>query len=141
MEHTTTAAYEQGLSFDVELDNHHFKIDGDEEYGGKDKGPKPKKLLLAALAGCTGMDVVSILHKMKMPFDSFWLEIKAELDEQARPSVYTSFVISYCFRGDRLERDKIEKAVELSDNKYCSVSAMFRTFAVITSEIKLNPPQ
>ncbi len=139
MQHHTTATYADGLSFDVELDNHHFMIDGDEEFGGKDKGPKPKKLLLAALAGCTGMDVVSILHKMKMPFDRFWLEVGAEVDEQAKPIVYTSFVVSYCFSGSNLEPEKIDKAISLSKEKYCSVSAMFREFAEVRTEVKLNP--
>jgi putative redox protein len=139
MEHHSTVTFVDGLQFDVELDNHHFTIDGDKEYGGKDKGPKPKKLLLAALAGCTGMDVASILNKMKMPFDSFWVEVKADLNEEVKPNVYTSFKIIFCFKGSGLQLDKIQKAVELSDKKYCSVTAMFRNFASIQNEIKLNP--
>jgi putative redox protein len=139
MEHHTTVTYVNGLSFDVELDNHHFLIDADEKYGGKDKGPKPKKLMLAALAGCTGMDTVSILRKMKMPFDSFWVETEADLNEESEPKVYTSFMISFCFKGKELQLDKIQKAVELSQQKYCGVTAMFRSFASIEYDIKLNP--
>jgi putative redox protein len=138
MIHNTIIRYTKGMSFDVELDGHHFDIDADEEFGGQDRGPKPKKLLLSALAGCTGMDVVSILRKMRMPFDEFWLEADGDLND-AEPSVYTAFTIRYCFRGKELDKAKIEKAVNLSQERYCGVSSMFRSFAKIETAILLNP--
>ncbi|MBN1523923.1 MAG: OsmC family protein [Spirochaetales bacterium] len=139
MEHTSSVTFTGGMSFDVEADGHHFAVDADEQFGGKDLGPKPKKLLLSALAGCTGMDVVLILTKMRMPFDKFWLEVSAELDELQEPAVYTAFRIRYCFTGTELDREKIEKAVNLSEEKYCGVSAMFKSFASVSTEIILNP--
>ncbi len=138
MIHNTILRHTKDLSFDVELDGHHFNVDADAEFGGQDRGPKPKKLLLSALAGCTGMDVASILQKMRMPFDEFWLEVDGDLND-AKPSVYTSFKIRYCFRGQELDRAKIEKAVTLSQENYCGVSFMFRSFATIETEIVLNP--
>jgi len=137
MNHTSTLSFTSNMSFDVLVDGHNFAVDADEQFGGQDLGPKPKKLLLAALAGCTGMDVVSILRKMHMGFDSFNVEVYAELDESAQPSVYRSFHIVYSFKGSALEKDKIEKAVNLSQEKYCGVSAMFRSFAKVTTEIVL----
>ena len=65
MSYIAKVRWEQEMAFDVELQGHRFKIDAASEFGGEDRGPRPKALLLAALAGCTGMDVVSILRKMR----------------------------------------------------------------------------
>ena len=138
MTHTTHVTYEDEMTFDVELDGHHLKIDADEKFGGRDKGPKPKHLLLAALAGCTGMDVVSILKKMRMPFDRFWLDVEGTVSE-SEPKVYNSFTVTYNFQGGNLDREKIEKAVTLSQENYCGVSAMFRSFAPVNVNIVCNP--
>jgi putative redox protein len=126
------------LAFDVELDGHHFMVDADEQFGGKDLGPKPKPLLLSAVAGCTGMDVASLLTKMKMPFDSFALEVEGELADD-HPKVYTDIVVRYIFTGSQLDRDKIEKSVKLSLDKYCAVHAMLSRSANLRHEIVLNP--
>ena len=92
MAHMTTATWTEDLAFDVELDGHHFMVDADKEFGGKNRGPKPKGLLLSALGGCTGMDVASLLTKMKMPFDSFSLEVEGEVGDE-HPKSYTDIVI------------------------------------------------
>jgi len=134
----TTATWSEGLSFDVELDGHHFQIDADEEFGGKDRGPKPKGLMLSALAGCTGMDVASLLTKMKMPFDTFAVEVSGQLAD-AHPKVYTDILVRYIFRGNELDLDKIEKAVKLSLDKYCGVHALLAKVTRIGHEIVLNP--
>jgi putative redox protein len=138
MTHTAKVSLREGLAFDAEVDDIHFEIDADPESGGQERGPRPKKLLLAALAGCTGMDVVSILNKMKMKFDEFWLETEADLSD-TEPKTYSAFRITYCFRGEALDRAKIERAVALSQERYCGVSAMFRTFAPVSFDIVLNP--
>jgi len=126
------------MAFDVELEGHHFMIDADEEFGGKNRGPSPKALLLSSLAGCTGMDVVSLLRKMKMPFDKFALEVEGEVAEK-HPKSYTDIVIRYIFRGKELDRDKIEKSVKLSLDKYCGVHTMLAKSANVRHEIVLNP--
>jgi putative redox protein len=136
--HKTTVTWTEDLAFNVELDGHNFMVDADAEFGGKDRGPKPKGLLLSSLAGCTGMDVASLLTKMKMPFDSFSLEVEGELAKE-HPKTYTDIVIRYIFRGDSLNRDKIEKSIKLSLDKYCGVHAMLTKAANLHYEIVLNP--
>jgi putative redox protein len=136
--HKTTVTWSEDLAFNVELDGHNFMVDADAEFGGKDRGPKPKGLLLSALAGCTGMDVASLLAKMKMPFDSFSLEVQGELAGE-HPKSYTDIVIRYIFRGNELDRDKIEKSIKLSLDKYCGVYAMLTKAANLRYEIVQNP--
>ncbi len=134
MSHKTTLRFQDGLCFDAELQGHHFKIDADVRFGGRDRGPTPKPLLLAALGGCTGMDVASILAKMRMPFDSFEVEVEGDLSDE-HPVVYTDIRIRYLFKGAVLDRDKIEKAVRLSREKYCGVSAMLEKVCRLTHQI------
>lgn len=134
----TKVSWTGEMSFDVELDGHHFIIDADEKFGGKDKGPRPKALLLSGLAGCTGMDVVSLLKKMRMDWASFNLEVEGQLTDE-HPMVYRDIKIKYIFTGDSLDQKKIEKAVNLSQDRYCGVSAMLGKTAKIQHEIVLNP--
>ncbi len=126
------------MSFDVELQGHRFAVDADEQFGGKNRGPRPKPLLLSGLGGCTGMDVVSLLKKMKMPFDSFSLEIEGETAEE-QPKPYKSITIRYIFKGDKLDREKIDKAIALSLDRYCGVYAMLSKAAQISHQVILNP--
>jgi putative redox protein len=133
----TTAKQGDGLSFEIELHGHRFMVDADESVGGEDRGPRPKGLLLSSLAGCTGMDVASILKKMRMPYDSFELDISGELTDE-HPKVYHSIHIRYIFTGSDLDESKIEKAVSLSVERYCGVNAMLSKTATITTEIVLN---
>ena len=135
---TTSVTWSGGMSFDVELHGHGFSIDADESFGGKNRGPRPKALLLSGLGGCTGMDVVSLLEKMKVAFDSFRVEVEGKLGEE-HPKVYTSILVRYILTGSELDRDKIEKAVNLSLEKYCGVTAMLGKTARISHEILLNP--
>ncbi|HUV07059.1 MAG TPA: OsmC family protein [Spirochaetia bacterium] len=136
-DYTAKVTWEEEMAFDVELQGHHFKIDADEQFGGRNKGPKPKALLLAGLAGCTGMDVVSILGKMRMSWDTFHLEVDAAVAE-SHPQVYTKISIRYIFGGESLDKAKIERAVNLSRETYCAVSAMLEKTAQISHEIILN---
>jgi putative redox protein len=134
----TTVTWIEGMSFEVELQGHTFTVDADEKFGGRNRGPRPKALLLSGLAGCTGMDVVSLLGKMKVPFDSFRLEVEGRIGEE-NPKVYTDIVVRYIFTGPSLDREKIEKAVNLSVDKYCGVTAMLGKTARMSHEIVLNP--
>ena len=136
--HTTTITHTEDLAFEAELQGHKIALDADAQFGGKDRGPRPKPLMLTALAGCTGMDVASIVGKMRMPFDTFKVEVSGETNDE-HPIVYTRIHIKYIFTGNELDRDKIEKAVKLSREKYCGVSAMYEKFAEVTHEIVLHP--
>ena len=102
--------------------------------GGNDEGPSPKRLMLASLAGCTGIDVVSILNKMKTPFSDLSIDITASLTDE-HPKIYKAVKITYKIKLADADRSKMEKAVKLSEEKYCGVSAMFRAFATVEHEI------
>jgi len=130
----THITFKDGMAFDVELEGHTFPIDAAEQFGGRGLGPKPKGLLLSSLAGCTGMDVVSILGKMRMPFDSFAVDVTGELTDE-HPKVYHKIHITYRFTGAELDAKKIEKAVRLSQETYCGVTAMLGKTAEITYDI------
>ena len=123
MEMESTVVYTGGLSFDAELDGHHFNIDADEKFGGQNSGPKPKGLLLTSLIGCTAMDVMSILKKMRVEPSSFKVTAGGNLAE-THPKVFTEVVLDYYFEGDDLPESKLLKAVSLSRERYCGVSAM-----------------
>ncbi len=124
------------MAFDIELDSHHFTIDADEKVGGTDKGPRPKGLLLSGLAGCTAMDVVSLLKKMRIPLENMKIKVDASLTDE-HPKVFSEIVLIYEFYGKNLSVDKIHKAVNLSRDKYCGVSAMLKKVADISYEIKI----
>ncbi|MFP4457726.1 MAG: OsmC family protein [Clostridia bacterium] len=127
------------MAFEMILDEHHkITMDAKEEVGGKDLGPRPKQLIITALTGCSGMDVVSILKKMRVDFDSFVIEVETQASDE-HPKVYTDIHIIYKFEGKDLEenRDKFEKAIDLSQERYCGVSAMLRKATNLTHELKL----
>jgi len=127
----------KGLTFIGKADSNHWMVmDGGKEFGGFEAGIKPMEAVLVALGGCTGMDVVSILNKMKVKFNSFEVLINAERAED-HPKVFTKIHMKYRFKGRNLPRDKIEKAVKLSQERYCSVSAMLRKSAEIEWEIEI----
>ena len=138
MSEKTIAEWKGGMEFDIELQGHHFTIDADDTVGGSDKGPRPKPLVLSSLAGCTGMDVVYFLRKMRMEWNSFKLEVKGELTDK-HPKVFKEIMLHYIFTGDNLNIDKIEKAIKMSQEKYCGVTAMLNKTAAINYEIVLNP--
>jgi putative redox protein len=133
----TTAVWRGDMSFEIELQGHKFIVDADESVGGTDQGPRPKALLLSSLAGCTGMDVVSILKKMQMPFDRFEIRIDGSTTD-SHPKVYNKVTVVYQFWGDSLDNDKIEKAVKLSQDKYCGVSETLKQLAQVGYSIELN---
>lgn len=124
------------MQFDAVLGGHHLVMDAMPENGGNDAGPRPKELMIASLAGCTGMDVVSILNKMKIYPEQFNIEIEAELTEE-HPKHYTKIHLIYLFKGKELDEEKIKKAVLLSQDKYCGVSAVYRKTMQISHEIKI----
>ncbi len=126
--------WQSNMAFEATVNGHTIIMDTDAAAGGNDSGPRPKILLLAGLGGCTGMDVVSILSKMKVYPEKFWMEISAEMTDE-HPKVYNQIKIIYYFKGENLELDKLKKAVNLSKEKYCGVSAMLSKTAEIQSEI------
>lgn len=128
---------DEGMSFKGELDGFTITIDADESVGGKNKGPKPKGLSLTSLAGCTAMDVISILRKMRAEPEEFSVEAAAEVSDE-HPKVFTKITITYYFKGGEVTREKAEKAVSLSEERYCGVSAMLRQAAPIETKIVIE---
>lgn len=128
--------WKSNMTFDAEINGHKIVMDIDSSGGGNDLGPRPKILLLAGLGGCTGMDVISILAKMKIIPDKFWMEISAELCDE-HPKVFNVIELVYCFEGTNLPFENLEKAVNLSKEKYCAVSAMLSKTAEIKSQIRI----
>jgi len=92
--------------------------------------------MLAALAGCTAMDVITILRKMKIEPEEFHVIVEGDVAEE-HPKKYLSMHMIYQFKGQELPLDKIEKAINLSQEKYCGVSAVYRDAVQLTSEIRI----
>ena len=122
--HSVKTKWVNKMAFDSQVDNHTVRIDTSGPLGD-DTGPSPKKLLLSSLAGCTGMDVASLLKKMRVDLDGFEMDIEADLTEE-HPKVYSEIRLIYRFYGSNLKRKKIEEAVRLSQEKYCGVSEMLK---------------
>lgn len=136
MSQQAIVTWKSNMAFEAAINGHQLMIDADVSSGGNDSGPRPKILLLAGLGGCTGMDVISILEKMKIVPEKFWMEITAELADE-HPKVFKHIKLVYNFQGDNLPMDKLEKAVSLSKDKYCAVSAMLSKTAEIQVEIHI----
>jgi len=124
------------MSFEGNVSGHKITIDAGNDFGGNDLGPRPKPLMMLALAGCTGMDVVSILRKMKVNFNKFNVIVEGQLTEE-HPKQFSRMHIIYEFGGTDLPMEKLRKAVDLSQEKYCGVSAMYRKVMELTSEIRI----
>ncbi|MBW6513642.1 MAG: OsmC family protein [Candidatus Syntrophosphaera sp.] len=133
----TTMKWTGGLAFDTEVNGHHLIMDVDPQSGGKDLGPRPKPLLLAALSGCSGMDVVSILEKMRIQNYQFQVDVEADSTTD-HPIHYHTIRVFFRFTGDNLPPDKVVKAVELSLERYCGVHAMLKKAANITHKVFIN---
>lgn len=124
------------MAFESELYGHKLIMDADAESGGENKGTRPKVLQLAALGGCSGMDVVSILSKMRVEVEDFEMIIEGNTKDE-HPKYYENIHIVYKFKGRDLPMDKLEKAVAMSQDKYCGVAALYKLAIPVTSEIRV----
>jgi len=136
MTETISMSWLSDMSFEADVNGHKIYLDAAPEHGGKNLGPKPKPLMMVALAGCTGMDVVSVLHKMRVNFESLIIRVEGNLTEE-HPKHFDRMKVIYEFTGKDLIMDKLEKAVELSRDKYCGVMANYRESMEIDFEIKI----
>ena len=116
--------------------NHWVAIDTPKETCGSDAAIHPMEMVLLALGGCTGADVVSILEKKRVPLKGFEINIDAERAD-SYPMVYTKIHLDYVFYGQNIDPKHLERAIELSQEKYCSVSAMLKPSVRITSSYKI----
>ena len=136
-------SWKGNMAFEWDINGHKVMIDAMEKVGGENKGPQPKPFMLASLGGCTGMDVVSILKKMRVTdmLDDFNVEVSGELTNE-HPKHFRTMHVTYNFtpkEGVELPMAKIEKAVKLSEETYCGVSEVYRKADIkMTSEIVIN---
>jgi putative redox protein len=128
--------WEKGMAFEANVDGFKIKLDSKDEQGSKKTGPTPKPLMMVALAGCTGMDVVSILEKMRVELKDFTVKVEGDLTED-HPKHFIKMHIIYTFTGKDLPYDKLKKAVELSQERYCGVVASYRKAFDVSYEIKI----
>lgn len=127
----------KGVTFLGKSDSNHWvTMDGPESFGGSDAGTRPKELLLIALGGCTGSDVITILQKKKIKIDNFEMNISADVADE-HPQVFTKINVEYVFYGKDIQEKDVERAIELSQTKYCSVTHMLNKAAEITHSFKI----
>jgi putative redox protein len=129
------------MAFESQIDGFPVKMDADQQFGGTGFGFRPKPLVLSSLAGCTGMDIVSILQKKKVNFRSFNIAISAEVTE-THPKYYKKIhmifeITGEYFSGNQDILEKVERAVRLSAESYCGVSTMLKNTCEISREIRL----
>jgi putative redox protein len=134
MKETITTKWLSDLAFEAEVDGHKIYMDSSMEHGGKNTGPRPKPLMMVALAGCTGMDVASILKKMKVNYEDFSVEVEGDVTED-HPKRFEGMKVIYRLKGKNISRKNVEKAVNLSITRYCGVSANYVKAFPITHEI------
>lgn len=132
-----TATWIDGMRFAYRSDTGHGLLtDAPETSGGLDTGATPIELLILGLIGCTGVDVTSILTKMKEPLEG--LKVTADVERAAEhPKVFKKIHLTYHVRGE-VNIKKLERAIHLSETKYCSASAMLSKTAEITHQYILN---
>lgn len=111
-------------------------LDSKKPMFGSHSGPTPMELILLGLAGCTGMDVMSILSKQRQPVTGFQIKVTGERAE-AHPKVYTQIHVEYVVYGEGVDEKAVARAIELSETKYCSASAMLAKTAEITNEYRI----
>ena len=134
MKETISATWLSDLAFEAEIDGHKIYMDSSQEHGGKNTGPRPKPLMMVALAGCTGMDVAAILGKMREKVEEFTVEVEGDVTEE-HPKKFAAMKIIYRVKGKGINRKNVEKAVHLSNTRYCGVTANYSQAFPITHEI------
>lgn len=139
--HTTTVRWQADMRFDAHVyPEQAIALDSRPQSGGQDMGSRPVDMLLVALAGCTGMDVLSILKKKRQPVAGLEVRVSGtQADEH--PRVFTDIEVVYVVEGDGVNPKAVERAIELSETKYCPVWAMLASTVHITSRYEIREPQ
>ena len=128
----TITTWKKNHVFESEHDGNKIDVDGDKKHGHG-----PKALLLSGLAGCSGIDVVDILHKMRVEFSDLKIEVEAHQTDE-NPKVFTGINIIYYLKTKKENEDKVRKAIDLSLEKYCGVSAMLRKNSPINYQLVIH---
>lgn len=128
--------WEGNNTFESIHDDGVVMIDNPDE-GEQSKGMRPKALMLSSLAGCSALDIVSLLKKMRAEVADFKIDVTAELTDE-HPKIYKDVVVTYKFYGSDFKKDKIQKAIKLSVDQYCGVMEMFRKFTEVAIEVEYH---
>lgn len=114
------------------------EMDGSPKIGGENLGARPMEVVLMSLAGCSSIDVISILKKMKQDVTDYNVEVEAERDADAVPSLFTKIHMKFLVQGNDLDDDKVKRAIQLSAEKYCSVSKILEPTAEISWDVEIS---
>ena len=134
-----TVCHIKGMHFEGEGSSKlRTQIDSSIQTGGSGYGSSPMELVLMAIAGCSGMDIVTILEKMKVIYEKFEISVVGERAAE-HPRVFTDIELTYKFWGSNLPEDKIQRAIQLSMEKYCSVANMIDKVANVTYKLETYP--
>ncbi|HEY5593499.1 MAG TPA: OsmC family protein [Paludibacter sp.] len=134
--HIIKTEWKGDMAFEADVNGHKVMMDAPIDGGGQNLGSGPKKLMLVALSGCTGMDVVSILKKMRVEIEKCTIEVQGDVTDE-HPKQYFKMHVIYEFTGKNLPLEKLEKAVKMSEETYCGVEALYRKAIEVTSEIRV----
>jgi putative redox protein len=134
---TTSATLASGMHFVGEIDGFRMDLDAEESVGGVGAGPQPHRLLLEALAGCTAMDVISILRKKRQQVSGLSVEVQGSRADQ-HPRVYTRIEVLYRVRGQNVDPQAVARAIELSATRYCPVMAMLGKVAEVRTHYEIE---
>lgn len=125
------------MAFEAQIDGYKLMMDATQASGGQHQGPTPKPLLMASLGGCTGMDVISLARKMRQDVESLEIILKGSIADE-HPMSYQAIHLIYAFTGKNLDSEKLQKAVDLSQDKYCGVSDTLKRVVKISYEILIR---
>jgi len=130
--------WQGGMCFEgVSGSNHSILMDTGKEMGGTDRGARPTEVLLLALASCSGIDVVHILEKMHLKIDEFSVAVEGDR-AQVEPKFFTEIRLNYSLKGAELTAEKVERAIRLSQEKYCSIANNLNRVSSIVFAYELN---
>ena len=137
-EREATVTWRNGLAFEAKVGSGHaLGLDASAEHGGRNGGPSPMELLLAGLGGCTGMDVIALLRKMRQQVTAYRVEVRGARRHE-HPQVYTDIEVVHVVRGRDLDPRSIARAVELSATRYCPASAMLSAAAKVEHSYRIE---
>jgi putative redox protein len=138
-EMTVQAICETDMRFHVETGSgHNLVLDAAVNNGGQDAGPRPMEMLLAALATCAGMDIVSILRKKRLEVTRYEVRVHG-LRADDHPMIFTSITVEHLLTGPSIPPEAVQRAIDLTEEKYCGVSAMLGKAATITHTFRIRP--
>lgn len=132
--HHVNTIWKGKMHFESLANDHIIHLDKLEKHGGENFGPRPKPLILSAIGGCTGMEIMSILEKMRITIEQLDIDVTGELTE-TQPKMYKAVHIIFNVKCASENKSKTERAINLAINKYCGVVAMVRQFAIVTYDI------